>query len=172
MRGIGFQPAAGKDAMTATTRFPLRRSSLTQRRMPERFVARNLGGIASIYSIFACLCTAALGQSARHSTNRSIRACFLHQWKLINANAPFAARDGGGALVHDGRMWLLGGWNPGDHVHFPTKCNSEVWSSTDGVEWKLIHALPHGKDATPPDMSCTTIACGSWGRLHPGPLPK
>jgi hypothetical protein len=34
-------------------------------------------------------------------------------------------------------MWLLGGWNPGDKVHFPNICNSEVWSSTDGADWTL-----------------------------------
>lgn len=52
-------------------------------------------------------------------------------------NAAFAPRDGAGALVHNGRMWLLGGWNPKDKVHFPRICNSEVWSSTDGADWAL-----------------------------------
>ena len=60
-----------------------------------------------------------------------------YRWTCVNANAPFAARDGAGALVFNGRMWLLGGWNPGDKVHFPKICNSEVWSSADGAEWKL-----------------------------------
>ncbi len=65
-----------------------------------------------------------------------------YAWKLITAQAPFAARDGGGALVFDGRMWLLGGWNPRDKQHFPTTCNNEVWSSVDGLSWKLelLHA--------------------------------
>jgi hypothetical protein len=34
-------------------------------------------------------------------------------------------------------MWLIGGWNPGDKVHFPRICNNEVWSSADGVDWTL-----------------------------------
>jgi len=34
-------------------------------------------------------------------------------------------------------MWLLGGWNPGDRVHFPRITNSEVWSSADGADWRL-----------------------------------
>ena len=34
-------------------------------------------------------------------------------------------------------MWLLGGWNPHDKVNFPRICNSEMWSSSDGVAWKL-----------------------------------
>ena len=55
----------------------------------------------------------------------------------MTENAAFAARDGAGALVFNGKMWLLGGWNPGDKVHFPHICNSEVWSSTDGAVWTL-----------------------------------
>lgn len=60
-----------------------------------------------------------------------------YRWQAVTLKAPFAARDGAGALVFNNRMWLLGGWNPGDKVHFPTNCNSEVWSSTDGSAWRL-----------------------------------
>ncbi len=60
-----------------------------------------------------------------------------YQWHLVTEEADFAARDGAGALTFQGRMWLLGGWNPGDKRHFPRICNSEVWSSTDGAAWKL-----------------------------------
>jgi hypothetical protein len=65
------------------------------------------------------------------------RECRSYHWEEITRKAPFAARDGAGALVHNGRMWLLGGWNPGDRVHFPRVCNSEVWSSADGQDWRL-----------------------------------
>jgi hypothetical protein len=34
-------------------------------------------------------------------------------------------------------MWLLGGWNPNDKIHFPKICNSEVWSSHNGHDWNL-----------------------------------
>lgn len=61
----------------------------------------------------------------------------IYQWKQIADQAAFAPRDGAGALVFKDRMWLLGGWNPGDKVHFPKICNSEVWSSVDGAHWKL-----------------------------------
>ena len=60
-----------------------------------------------------------------------------YEWRCVTENAAFAARDGAGALVFKDRMWLLGGWNPGDKVHFPLICNSEVWSSTDGAAWTL-----------------------------------
>jgi hypothetical protein len=60
-----------------------------------------------------------------------------YEWICITENAVFAARDGAGALTFNDRMWLLGGWNPGDKVNFPHICNSEVWSSQDGANWNL-----------------------------------
>ena len=60
-----------------------------------------------------------------------------YRWTQVTLKAPFAGRDGAGALVFKGRMWLLGGWNPSDKVHFPKICNSEVWSSADGLDWRL-----------------------------------
>jgi N-acetylneuraminic acid mutarotase len=61
-----------------------------------------------------------------------------YKWTLINDNAPFAPRDGAGALTFNNQMFLLGGWNPSDKINFPKICNSEVWSSTDGKSWKLL----------------------------------
>ena len=60
-----------------------------------------------------------------------------YSWECVTQQAEFAARDGAGALAFQGRMWLLGGWNPMDKEHFPRKCNSEVWSSVDGATWRL-----------------------------------
>ncbi|MBI3944586.1 MAG: hypothetical protein HY321_01580 [Armatimonadetes bacterium] len=60
-----------------------------------------------------------------------------YRWACVTENADFAGRDGAGALVFRGKMWLLGGWNPPDKIHFPKRCNSEVWSTTDGAAWKL-----------------------------------
>ena len=60
------------------------------------------------------------------------------EWQLANEDAPFAPRDGGGAITFGGRMWLLGGWNPLPEwaEFFPRVCNSEVWSSVDGKAWQ------------------------------------
>jgi hypothetical protein len=61
-----------------------------------------------------------------------------YRWVNITKEAAFAPRDGAGALVFQGKMWLLGGWNPGDRKHFPRICNNEVWCSRDGRTWDLI----------------------------------
>jgi hypothetical protein len=60
-----------------------------------------------------------------------------YEWVQVTPRAAFAPRDGAGALVFKGRMWLIGGWNPGDKKHFPRICNNEVWSSADGKSWTL-----------------------------------
>lgn len=58
-----------------------------------------------------------------------------YRWVKITEDAGFPARDGAGALTFAGKMWLIGGWNPNDH--FPRLTSNDVWSSTDGVDWKL-----------------------------------
>ncbi len=65
-----------------------------------------------------------------------------YEWTCVTQRAAFAARDGAGAVVFRDRMWLLGGWNPGDREHFPRVCNSEVWTSADGRDWELVTHAP------------------------------
>src|SRR5579862_2131002 len=60
-----------------------------------------------------------------------------YRWSKVTDRAAYAPRDGAGALVFKNRMWLLGGWNPGDKRSFPRICNNEVWSSADGADWVL-----------------------------------
>lgn len=61
-----------------------------------------------------------------------------YEWQQVTLAAPFAARDGAGALVYKDRMWLIGGWSKRDKTRFPRICNNEVWSSSDGVSWALV----------------------------------
>ncbi len=79
------------------------------------------------------------GRELTPPTDRSNNSAAVpeYEWVQVAAKAAFAPRDGAGALVFRGRMWLLGGWNPGDKLHFPRICNNEVWSSADGTGWRL-----------------------------------
>lgn len=61
-----------------------------------------------------------------------------YRWVRVTDRAAFAPRDGAGALAFQGKLWLVGGWNPGDKAHFPRICNNEVWSSADGAVWTLV----------------------------------
>ncbi|MDD2474388.1 MAG: twin-arginine translocation signal domain-containing protein [Dysgonamonadaceae bacterium] len=61
-----------------------------------------------------------------------------YHWAQVTDQAAFAPRDGAGALVFQHKMWLIGGWNPNDKEHFPLTCSNDVWSSSDGLAWKLV----------------------------------
>ena len=63
----------------------------------------------------------------------SDRQTVEYEWAHVTDTAAFAPRDGAGALVYKGEMWLPGGWHCGDKVNFPRMCNNEVWSSGDDV---------------------------------------
>src|SRR5690242_16675852 len=60
-----------------------------------------------------------------------------YRWSQVTGAAAYAPRDGAGALVFQDRLWMLGGWNPGDKSSFPRICNNEVWSSSNGGDWAL-----------------------------------
>lgn len=61
-----------------------------------------------------------------------------YTWSKVTDTTPFYERDGAGALVFKDKMWLLGGW---DSTRIPV-CNSEIWNSTDGVNWELVAVAP------------------------------
>jgi hypothetical protein len=73
-------------------------------------------------------------------------------WVPVTLAAPFAPRDGAGALVYRGKMWLIGGWNPleKDRAFFPRTCNNEVWNSVDGRDWTLVKPGTFGTSAFDP----------------------
>lgn len=72
-----------------------------------------------------------------------------YRWECVTENAAFPPRDGAGALVHDGAMWLIGGWNPGDKATNPNRAhtNNEVWRSRDGANWERVKANSHVDDS-------------------------
>ncbi len=74
-----------------------------------------------------------------------------YRWENVTRTAAFAPRDGAGALIFEGQMWLLGGWNPRDKVNSPSTCNNEVWRSTDGAVWHLVKPNTFGKPGFDPN---------------------
>lgn len=84
-------------------------------------------------------------------TNVTTRDSCDYQWVNVTMNAAFAPRDGAGALVFRGEMWLLGGWNPSDKENFPKICTNDVWRSRDGVEWTLVKPNTYGTKDFDPD---------------------
>lgn len=74
-----------------------------------------------------------------------------YTWTPVTLDAAYAPRDGAGALVFQDRMWLLGGWNQLDPIHFPRDCNNEVWSSKDGMTWTLERPNNYGEETFDPD---------------------
>ncbi len=91
--------------------------------------------------LFVLSCSISLfadGQEGDTNLLVSLRKEPAYRWVNVTQKAAYAPRDGAGALVFKNKMWLLGGWNPNDKIHFPRICNNEVWSSTDGVNWSLV----------------------------------
>lgn len=55
-------------------------------------------------------------------------------WKRELEHAPWAPRAYHSAVVHDGKMWVIGGGN-----YFPRyQAHNDVWSSDDGVHWEPV----------------------------------
>jgi hypothetical protein len=55
------------------------------------------------------------------------------QWELATDKAPWSPRAYLGAVVHNGKLWVLGGGN-----YLPNyQVKHDVWSSADGVHWEL-----------------------------------
>ncbi len=63
-----------------------------------------------------------------------------YKWQNVSQDLPFTNRDGSGLLNYNGKMWLLGGWDP--PYHDPTYTHSEVWSTTDGLNWTFETTAP------------------------------
>ena len=70
-----------------------------------------------------------------------------YKWTHVAEHAPFCERDGAGAAVYGGKMWLLGGWaddpaGGSSHVGY-----NDVWKSTDGLKWIPVRPnTPNNRD--------------------------
>lgn len=63
-----------------------------------------------------------------------------YDWVEVAETLPFNAKDGSGLLNFNGKMWLLGGWDP--PFHSPLNTHNEVWSSVDGANWVFETTAP------------------------------
>jgi hypothetical protein len=59
------------------------------------------------------------------------------QWFMLNAAPPWGGnRHDLSAVVHDGRIWVIGGIT--DFGALSETSYNDVWSSSDGVDWTLV----------------------------------
>lgn len=58
----------------------------------------------------------------------------VQSWAAARENAPFSARSGFTALSYNGRIWILGGYEPATK-----KTLRDVWSTSDGTNWQLAN---------------------------------
>ena len=56
------------------------------------------------------------------------------EWKREVANAPWSPRAYHAAVVHDGKIWVLGGGNYVPRYH----ALNDVWCSSDGTHWEQV----------------------------------
>jgi hypothetical protein len=65
----------------------------------------------------------------------------LAPWKKLSSGTLFSPRDSSpnASLVHDGYMWVMGGYRYADRKYFS---RSDVWRSADGVHWELVNDHP------------------------------
>ena len=75
-----------------------------------------------------------------------------NRWSNLTMTAPYAPRDGAGALVYQDKMWLIGGWNSRNEDYFPLDCVNDVWCSTDGTSWQMVRRNTFGTPAFNPEQ--------------------
>jgi len=89
-------------------------------------------------------------------------------WVRVTEHAQWASRDSCGEVVHDGRMWLLGGWFNSNSVG-----PRDVWASADGAHWEEVTheaGWKHGDLPTTITFDGRMWFMGGWyaGRLPEG----
>lgn len=77
---------------------------------------------------FPVICNSEVWSSANGAT-----------WILENKQAPWEGRHTAGCVVHEGKLWIVGGDANQYHYQF------DVWNSADGVNWTAINTnVPWG----------------------------
>lgn len=58
------------------------------------------------------------------------------EWTLVVDNAEWSNRLDHAALAYDNKLWVIGGYNPGERKN--DSYLEDVWSSDDGLLWELV----------------------------------
>lgn len=91
-------------------------------------------------------------------------AASIPDWELVTREAAWQARDSQGEMVHDGHLWILGGWFD---RHLPNPC--DVWKSPDGKNWtRTTECAPWVQSDLPASMSFKGRLWMMGGRKLPG----
>lgn len=59
------------------------------------------------------------------------------EWTQVTPAAPWPGRLDHAVVVHDDRLWVLGGYDPNARGGASSYCD-DVWSSADGITWQLM----------------------------------
>lgn len=66
-----------------------------------------------------------------HLSSRIARTADLRRWEVVASQSELPSRVFYGAVAHDGKIWLLGGFDGHSYLN-------DVWSSTDAVHWTRV----------------------------------
>ena len=85
-----------------------------------------------------------------------------HSWEMITDDAPFSTRTQHVSLVHDGKLWVIGGWAEDPFGYLDLK--NDVWYSDDGTTWTEATSSA----AFPPVADHAVVSDGEWMWLTAG----
>jgi hypothetical protein len=75
-------------------------------------------------------------------------------WSIVSKSTTWGTRDAGATVVHDGRIWMLGGWTLDNGS---PRVLTDVWSSRNGIDWE--------RGTTPDEHGMYPMAASINGQL-------
>jgi hypothetical protein len=116
---------------------------------------------SSIVVLALCQCAAAQAPPGGSSGAAVKRG---PDWVRVTEAAPWRARDSQGEFVHDGHLWILGGW-----VSAKAPNLLDVWKSSDGRDWvRTLEAGPWVQTDLPVSLEFQGKMWLMGGRKVPG----
>ncbi len=62
-------------------------------------------------------------------------------WKLVNANVPWAPRVLHYTVAFQGKLWVIGGQTMPGFAAAPERFHRDIWTSTGGVRWRQVRPV-------------------------------